>query len=88
MIYDYQCLKCGEITEAIRSVDERNNCPECEVCGGETKKIISAYNVHGDLEPYLDEHIGREPVWIKSRKHREKVMKEEGVSEAYGKGWR
>jgi putative FmdB family regulatory protein len=83
MIYEYRCKACKEITEAHRSIDDRNNCPKC-ACGGETRKIISAYRVHGDMEPYYDDNL---ETYIQSKQHRQKVMKEKGVSENFGQGW-
>ena len=81
--YDYRCLTCDEVMEALRDVDKRNDCPDCD-CGGKTKKIISTYKVHGDLEPYFDETLDTH---IQSKKHRQVVMKEQGVSENFGQGW-
>lgn len=42
-----------------------------------------------DFEPYYDEHISKsgEPVLVESKQHRKKLMQENGVTEAYGKGW-
>lgn len=85
MMYEYRCRKCREITTAMRSVENRDDAPECEHCGGKTRKIISLNKVHADCEPYYDDNL---QTHIKSKQHRKKVMKEQGVSEAYGKGWR
>lgn len=82
--YDYRCRECGELTEAYRSIEDRDNAPPCDVCGKETRKIISPYRVHSDIEPYYDDNLQSH---IKSRKHRQRVMREQGVSEKYGKGW-
>ena len=82
-LYEYRCRDCGEITEAVRSVDERMDAPACG-CGGETYKIISAYRVHPDFEPYYDDNL---ETHIKSKQHRKQVMREQGVSEYYGQGW-
>jgi putative FmdB family regulatory protein len=82
-IYQYECGDCQEITDAWRSVAERNDCPKCE-CGGETKKIISAYHAHGDLEPYFDDNL---QTFIQSKQHRKQVMQEQGVFENIGQGW-
>lgn len=82
-IYEYRCQDCNEITDAFRSVSNRDDAPECS-CGGETKKIISSYRVHSDFAPYYDENLES---YVKSKQHRKKVMKEKGVTEAYGKGW-
>jgi len=81
--YQYRCLTCKEITEVDRSVEHRNECPDCS-CGGETRKIISLYSAHSDLTPYYDEHL---QCHIEGKQHRAKVMKEQGVSEYFGAGW-
>ncbi len=83
MIYQYRCLICKEITDAVRSVADRDNCPDCD-CGGETKKIISSYKVYSDMAPYYDENL---QCHIRGKQHRQKVMKEQGVSENYGQNW-
>ena len=86
LLYEYRCRNedCREITEAYRSVKDRNNTPECSECGGPTRKIISIQRVHPDFEPYYDDNLETD---IQSKQHRRKVMKEQGVTEAYGKGW-
>jgi putative FmdB family regulatory protein len=84
VLYEYRCLSCSEITEAHRRVNERDDCPECDVCGSATKKIISGYRVHGDLAPYFDENL---ETYISSKQHRQQVMREQGVYEHYGQGW-
>jgi len=43
--YEYQCSKCGHITEVLQRVGE-NSPPACEKCGStETYKIMSASGV-------------------------------------------
>ena len=32
-----------------------------------------------DIEPYLDENMGHEPVWVKSRRHKMRLLKERGL---------
>ena len=83
-IYEYRCRGCGETTDAFRSVEDRDNAPACDHCGGVTRKIISLNKVHGDFSPYYDDNL---ETHIQSKQHRKKVMKEKGVSENYGKGW-
>lgn len=82
-LYTYSCRDCGHEVDAYRTVANRNDCPRCE-CGGETQKIIAASRVHGDMEPYYDDNL---ETHIKSRQHRQQVMREKGVVEGYGKGW-
>jgi len=84
LIYQYRCRDCKEITEAIRKVEDRDEPVLCDGCGGDCRKIISLSRPHPDMQPYYDENL---ETHIESRQHREKVMKEKGVSEAYGKGW-
>jgi putative FmdB family regulatory protein len=83
VIYEYRCQNCKEITQAVRSVADRDNAPDCK-CGGTTRKIISVQRVHGDFRPYYDVNL---ECGIESKQHRKKVMKERDVVEAYGKGW-
>lgn len=82
-LYEYLCADCGHVTDEYRSVEQRNDAPKCE-CGGQTRKIVSGYKVHADMEPYYDENL---ETHIQSRQHRQQVMKEKGVVEGYGKGW-
>ena len=83
-VYEYRCNDCNEITEQFQSIADRDNCPECEHCGKDTRKIISSQRVHPDFEPYYDENL---ETHIQSKQHRKKVMKEKGLVELYGKGW-
>ena len=39
--YEYACRN-GHVTEAFRSIDERDNAPKCDACGTSTRKMISA----------------------------------------------
>lgn len=87
MIYECRCELCLKTEDIVRSVADRDkDLPIC--CGKVMKRVISRYNVVGDLDPYLDENLGDKPVWVKSKKHRERLMKEHGVYEKFGKGWR
>ena len=82
-LYSYECATCNEIRDEFRSVAERNNAPEC--CGTPMKKLIGGYRVVADLEPYYDENL---QTYVKSKRHRREVMREQGVGESYGKGWK
>lgn len=85
-IYDYRCRKCSTVFEKFAGLDDKMH--ECE-CGGVADRIIATtYSVHGDLEPYWDENIGDKPVYIKSKKHRRRVLEDAGLTEVIGKGWK
>ncbi len=76
-------MTCKETTDAARSVSDRNDCPTCD-CGGKTRKIISLYAVHSDLTPYFDDNL---QTHIEGKQHRQRIMKEQGVSEHFGQNW-
>ncbi len=82
-LYSYACDTCGDAKDEFHSIADRNNCPECGLCKKTMTKVISGYSVIGDMD-YYDENLG---VHIHSRKHRERVMKEQGVTEKFGMNW-
>lgn len=84
-IYDFKCGKCETVKERYAKIEERVT--DCD-CGGKMKRLITTrYYAQGDIKPYLDEHLTDRPVWVESRQHRKKLMKQYGVYEAHGKGW-
>lgn len=56
-LYEYEC-EDGHITEAWRSIAERNEPIQCE-CGKESRKIMSAAGFHMDHEDHYNENNGR-----------------------------
>ena len=86
MIFEYRCLddSCKEITTALRSVADRNDPIDCKHCGAETRKIISLSRAHSDLTPYFDDNLD---TFIQGKQHRQRVMKDQGVSENHGQNW-
>lgn len=40
-LYEYQCVQCGERVEIIQRISDPPH-SECEKCGGEMKKLMSA----------------------------------------------
>lgn len=81
MLYQYECKKCGEITEAWRSVKKRRRTPKCSVCGGRTVKLSAASNMPlintgkgsrmGSMNITLDE----EPIFVKNKYHFKELCK-------------
>jgi putative FmdB family regulatory protein len=39
-LYEYECLKCGKVIEAIQKFSD-DPLTECEECGGKLEKLIS-----------------------------------------------
>jgi putative FmdB family regulatory protein len=41
-IYEYQCIDCGCVFDAIRPIDEADDAIACDECGSEkTKRMLS-----------------------------------------------
>jgi len=40
-IYEYRCVKCGNIQSDLRKYDERDIFPKCDNCGSDTIRIMS-----------------------------------------------
>lgn len=83
-IYTYACSDCEAEQDAFRSIEKRNDAPDCDLCGIKTHKIISSYAAIGDLEPYYDDNLQS---YVKSKQHRKQVMREQDVCEKFGKKW-
>ena len=82
-IYDYKC-KCGKEIETITHYNENAKCPEC---GKEmARQISSKFGISMGVGAYgyYDDNLQTD---ITTNAHRRRVMKEQGVSESYGKGW-
>jgi len=43
MIYEFECQKCGEQFEEIRTLSENTDEAECPKCEGHSKKIMSKF---------------------------------------------
>lgn len=82
--YQFACEVCKKDEEVFMRLADYK-APDC--CGQKMKQVLGNYHVVKDIEPYLDENLGDQPVYVKSKKHRKQLMKEHGVMEKYGKGW-
>jgi putative FmdB family regulatory protein len=85
-LYDFKCDSCGCIAEQFAKIDHVVDV--CQKCGAQTRRIISTnYNVVNDLEPYVDREISGEPIYVRSKQHRAKLLREHDLVERIGKGW-
>jgi putative FmdB family regulatory protein len=75
-IYDAECPKCGLRENVWGKVDEVLVCD----CGRKMKRLLSPTRINPDITPYLEENISQSPVFIKSRRHRAQVLKENGLA--------
>lgn len=84
-MYSYKCPKCQKTEDKFNKMADHKNGPEC--CGEIMRQHFTRQYVHGDFAPYWDENLGEKPVYVESKQHRKKLMKDLGLSEKYGKGW-
>ena len=79
-LYDYECPLCGVQTDVWAGIDETE---KLHGCGNWMKRLISAPRISPDLEPYWDENMGQDPVYVKSKQHRKQLMGERGLVDYY-----
>lgn len=78
MLYEYQCEKCGEKKEAVRSVKNRRRAPKH--CGKSmTLQVTASYHVWGVFEPYRA--IGRGRPMINTRQQHKNYLRQNGYEE-------
>ena len=76
--YDFQCSSCGKVQEQFAHIDDTTFV--CS-CGAMMTRIFSPpiYKPILDIEPYWDENIAPQPILVQSRKHKEQLLKENGL---------
>ena len=56
-IYEYECIKCGAITEKYYKVDDIKDLVECDKCRHVAVKIISNFTFHSQTPLWLDDSV-------------------------------
>jgi len=79
-VYVYKC-QCGNEREEIHPVSW---CDEpgrfiCTYCEKTMERIIPKQNIIPDYKPWVDENMGLDPVYVKSRRHYKQLLKEKGL---------
>ena len=80
--YDYQCKDCGHTEERICSIDSDPKIMfTCIICGGESRRIISAANfiLHGKDWPGQEIKRAREDDKLYSAANRARKLKQSGI---------
>jgi len=86
MIYDYECPTCGKIFESYNTVAGRHRAP-CPNCGNMAHYKFIAANLLGTaraiqiFQPYWDENISDEPVFIETKHQKKDLLKAGGLEE-------
>ena len=54
-IYEYFCPACIKVFSVLRSMEERDNCPECTLCGAlKTRRRVSRFRTIRSEDQILD----------------------------------
>lgn len=82
-LYDVECKHCGIKEERIAKIDEIVRCK----CGREMVRLMPSS--HGicmgvGAYGYFDDNL---QAYVSTNKQRRELMRQQGVSEAFGKGW-
>jgi len=78
--YDVRCPQ-GHADTIITRWDDRQT--PCRTCGAPTERVwVTATAVIGDEIDYVDDNLGPEPIRIRSKAERRRLMKERGLVEA------
>lgn len=60
-VYEYECQRCGRITENVSRISEMRETVQCDKCSGIARRIISLSAVHDDhpswITPRLSESL-------------------------------
>jgi hypothetical protein len=79
-LYTYKCPECEKVEDAYRSINDRNNGPECH---GQMQKIIIPTAIQpvlggGNMPGYQCSVTGE---FVTSRKRRKEIMREHNLYE-------
>ena len=77
-IYDFSCPAHGTMFDIYAEINEREK--QCPLCDSVMTRLFPlSVNISPDIQPYIDEHMGKDPVYVKSRKHKKQLLKERGL---------
>lgn len=82
--YLYTCTHCHQKTEWFEQRLPDTGPPlavACKWCGAQAKRDYSGEGMPRTdyFKPYWTEHMGHEPVYVKSRSHERKLCKEKNL---------
>ena len=83
-LFDYRC-KCGHESEHFAKPDETKlPCPKCK--GKMERQFHSRYGISMGVGAYgyYDDNLG---CHVRTNAHKREVMRKQGVTEKFGKGW-
>lgn len=84
-LYLYSCPLCGEVDNVWAGVNEMRKVHD--ECGKTMKRLISPTRINPDIQPYIDTEMSWEGTHIRSRRHRDEVLKEKGLYAKTNNRW-
>ena len=79
-VYDFDCKVCGIVPDQYAGMAEYVKA--CPTCGGNMTRLFpSRINCNPDIQPYLDENMGTEPIYITSRRQKRDELKKRKLVE-------
>ena len=74
-LHDFRCLSCGYVERDLalrpKDIGSQLYCPRG---GDEVEQIFAQHRGWAPFEPYWDQHINENPVYIESAAQRNKIM--------------
>ena len=82
MIYEYQCPKCGDVIEDVRTLEEGfKKRVLCRRCRKWATKIFSKF-VADTWKPHWEHNIAANPVKVESKRQYREILKQNDLVEA------
>jgi len=84
-IFDYECPNCGTVEDVYAGINDKTIVHE--KCKGVMKRFISgkkSISMGVGAYGYYDDNL---QAFCGTNREKKRIMKEQGVSEKYGKGW-
>ena len=78
-LYTYRCDDCDSTQDAVRTIDNRDDCPECLSCGELTHKIITPTQIAPQFQSY--KAVAGDQRWIHSKSQHNNFLKENSLTE-------
>jgi len=85
-IFDYECKNCGLVENVFAGINDKTIVHD--KCCGQMNRIISGrkgINMGVGAYGYYDDNL---QAFCGTNRERRRIMKEQGVSEKFGKGWK
>lgn len=77
-LYDFECKVCNNKELDIRD-SAISDGRTCAICNSLMTRLLPIPNITPDIEPFMDENLGHQPIYIRSRRHQKEMLREKGL---------